>query len=386
MVDENGLPPQRVDRVTTSAEQVRFLYAGGKNRLKGVQWLHEATQLLPGDGWSLTAYGTEPATWPAAVTTEPSYDPARLSEVLHAHDVLVVPSLMRESYSILTREALQHGLTVITSDSLGPEEVVEHGVNGLVVATGDTAALAAAMTQLVDDRGLLARLRSADPPDRAIAGRPGRRPRAALRPPPPPAAKRAVNHVLFICGIQGAPLRYRAQLPAEALALVGVTSDVRRLPRSRARAARGEGRRGGALPGAGHDPGPAAHQGAERPRSLRRGRPDHRPGPAGRDPRAAAAAARGGRPLDGRGAPLPHHPRGVRRIHRQHPAPLRPHRSADGTSVVPVLQRGWGGDRTSGSMPRCGGRGSRGRCGSATSRGRRRTTATGSRSSRRCSR
>jgi hypothetical protein len=33
--------------------------------------------------------------------------------------------------------------------------------------------------------------------------------------------------VVFVCGIEGAPLRYRARLPAEGLALLGVTSEVR---------------------------------------------------------------------------------------------------------------------------------------------------------------
>jgi hypothetical protein len=36
-----------------------------------------------------------------------------------------------------------------------------------------------------------------------------------------------IGRVLFIVGIDGAPLRYRAQLPAEALALRGVSSDIR---------------------------------------------------------------------------------------------------------------------------------------------------------------
>ncbi|MCW2542852.1 MAG: glycosyl transferase group 1, partial [Frankiales bacterium] len=227
VVDENGLPAYEVTRRTETGDVVRFLYAGGKNRLKGVQALLDASRSLPTDGWALTVYGTEPATWPEAVTVEPAYDPDRLSDVLQAHDVLVLPSLMRESFSILTREALQHGLTVITTDSLGPEEVVTHGVNGLVVATGDTEALAAAMQQLVTDRGLLQRLRQAPAPrvrdlddqvsalEQLYADAPASKP------------ERAVDHVLFICGIQGAPLRYRAQLPAEALALVGVTSDVR---------------------------------------------------------------------------------------------------------------------------------------------------------------
>ena len=45
--------------------------------------------------------------------------------------------------------------------------------------------------------------------------------------PSSPRPGRRVSRVLFVVGIGGAPLRYRVRLPEEALALVGVTSEVR---------------------------------------------------------------------------------------------------------------------------------------------------------------
>jgi hypothetical protein len=89
----------------------------------------------------------------------PPFDPSQRDIVLAGADVLVLPSIARESFSLAAREALAAGLAVITSDCLGPEEVVVDGVNGLVVPTGDAVALAAAMTTLVEDRDLLVRLR-----------------------------------------------------------------------------------------------------------------------------------------------------------------------------------------------------------------------------------
>ena len=83
-----------------------------------------------------------------------SADP-KLYELLSQADALVLPSVMRESHSILTREALGAGTPVVTSDCVGPEEVVRHGVNGLIVPTGDVAALAAAIERVVTDRQLL---------------------------------------------------------------------------------------------------------------------------------------------------------------------------------------------------------------------------------------
>ena len=95
--------------------------------------LLEACRRMPLTGWRLTAYGPRDYVRAFAVSLgsmpvrlRPPFEPADMEEVLAHHDVLVVPSVMRESYSLATREALTHGLPVIASDSLGPEEVIQH--------------------------------------------------------------------------------------------------------------------------------------------------------------------------------------------------------------------------------------------------------------------
>lgn len=265
-VDENGLPDDDLVATVTptapaappdalpdespdtsldaAAGPVRFVYAGGPNAMKGADVLLEATRLLADHpGWQLDAYGTDEVastTWrraPAPVTMLPAFAPAELDAVLRAADVVVLPSL-RETHSLLTREALLRGAAVICTDSLGPEEVVEHGRNGLIVPTGDPAALAAAMAQLIDDRAALARLREGGSvPVRLVSeqldGLEAHFTRLTTRLTTPPvastsplAAPSTIRHVVFVVGIDGAPLRYRAHLPAEALALRGIESTV----------------------------------------------------------------------------------------------------------------------------------------------------------------
>ena len=101
------------------------------------------------------------------VACHPQFAAGQLDGVLADADVVVIPSLMRESFSLVAREALIRGLPVVISDCGGPEEVVRDGENGLVVPTGVPAALAAALNRLGDDRALLARLASAAPPQLA---------------------------------------------------------------------------------------------------------------------------------------------------------------------------------------------------------------------------
>jgi glycosyltransferase involved in cell wall biosynthesis len=228
---------------------VRFVYAGGHHALKGPGVLLEAVRRLEHvPGWTLDLYGfgddardalrddraTAGLLHRLPVRVQPPFPSSAADEVLGAHDVLVLPSLARESYSLLCREALAAGLPVVTSDTPGPMEVVHHGENGLVVPAGDAEALAGALRSLVEDRALL---RSLQPKPDTVRLRPvdeqvdglealyaellPRAGRPLVAPSPP------VRSVLFVCGIEGAPLRYRARLPAEALALRGIRSEVR---------------------------------------------------------------------------------------------------------------------------------------------------------------
>ena len=249
-VDENGLPPTGLggepSAVTSGplpdGADLRLVYTGGPNPMKGIDVLVDAAERMAAiPGWRLSAYGAAEYLERSGRTVDglpidvlDPFTPDELAAVLAAHDVFVLPSVMRETYSIATREALIAGLPVVCTDTLGPEEVVTHGANGLVVAAGDAAALAQALSRLVGNPSLVEELRNgarAPVPirtiDAQVAGLDARFGELLQSGPVPAEAGSAVSSVLFLCGIEGAPLRYRARLPAEALGLVGVTSDVR---------------------------------------------------------------------------------------------------------------------------------------------------------------
>lgn len=285
-VDENGLPDladlaaTRRDAdpgdgvggvagggssATAADRPVRFVYTSGPNPVKGAAHLVEAArQLAATPGWTLTAYGlgdyldetgVDLAGLP--VDVRDPFLPDDLAGILADHDVFVLPSVMRETHSLATREALAAHLPVLCTDTLGPEEVVTHGTNGLVVPAGDADALAATIGRLATDRVLLDHLRAgarepfavrtlddhvdalAERFERLVAGDgdgpAGDRTADPAHPTPTPGDAVAspdrhaaeVRSVLFVVGIEGAPLRYRARLPAEALELEGVRTEIR---------------------------------------------------------------------------------------------------------------------------------------------------------------
>ncbi len=238
IIDENHVADEVAATVPTTADAGRdrrtLPYGSctsGAQPLKGADViLREAARRLDqaGDaGWRADAYGLDAipvAPTPDRSRCSPPFDAADVVDVLAGHDVLVLPSLARESFSIAAREALAAGLAVITSDCLGPEEVVIDGVNGIVVPTGDAGALADAMRSLVDDRVVLRRLRE----------------RAATQPvtlrtaadhltalleiyaaTPSTCASPARRLVGFVVGDDGEAARYRVHHAREALMLAG---------------------------------------------------------------------------------------------------------------------------------------------------------------------
>jgi glycosyltransferase involved in cell wall biosynthesis len=248
-VDENGVPGigeirsrHVVQRVPGGPDGVRFMYAGGADPMKGLPVLLEAlARAAPAGHWTADLYGAGslPSGTGDSVRSLPPYTPDRLSDVLAEHDALILPSVMRESHSILTREALAAGLAVICTDTLGPEEAVEHGRNGLVVPAGDSHALARAIERFAADPAMVRRM-GAEPPTsglRDVLGQVEGLEKlyrdsidAATREPLESTTRAQdglLNRILFVSGIQGAPLRYRAHLPAEALRLTGAHCDVR---------------------------------------------------------------------------------------------------------------------------------------------------------------
>ena len=195
-VQENGIEPpapgfaaRRAARVHRDALHVVFV-GGAGNREKGLEVLREAAARLRSADVLLRLYAVdaaEPSPWrgPARVEFLPGFSPGGLDDALAEADVVVVPSLMRESCSLVTREALVRGIPVVTSDCGGPEEVLREGANGLVFDTGSVTGLAAALDRLAGDRGLLDRLAASPPPAlraRSSASRPIPLPAAAMAP------------------------------------------------------------------------------------------------------------------------------------------------------------------------------------------------------------
>ncbi len=139
-----ALPEQIQPEDRKHRELMRVLYIGALVPHKGPQLLIQAVRGVPAGSLAVSLYGERAATWNAYADQLEAdaadlpirfcgmYAPDELSTILARHDVLVVPSICEETFSLVTREALQAGLPVIAARRGALPEVIQDGVNGLL--------------------------------------------------------------------------------------------------------------------------------------------------------------------------------------------------------------------------------------------------------------
>ena len=161
--------PAGWQRQPRSAEPMRLLYIGGLARQKGVHVLLEAFSQARGAAelWIAGDESFDPA-YVAHLHMQASslvrflgpLNRQQVWAVLAQVDVVTVPSLWPETFSLITHEAFAAGLPVIASQVGALSQAVHDGENGLSLPPGDVNAWRAALQRLVDEPDLIERLRA----------------------------------------------------------------------------------------------------------------------------------------------------------------------------------------------------------------------------------
>jgi glycosyltransferase involved in cell wall biosynthesis len=166
-VNKNGvMRPQAFVKKTRQAGPVTFAFVGGYAVHKGYFWLQEIFREIAEDNYRLKIVDLSrkfdlqsvfAEDWPVAGKAEvcEPYTQESIDEFFADVDVLLFPSLWKESFGLSVREALLRDVWVIACDGGGPAEDLRAGVNATVVPMGDTAAFRSALVDLLRNPGKL---------------------------------------------------------------------------------------------------------------------------------------------------------------------------------------------------------------------------------------
>jgi phosphatidylinositol alpha-mannosyltransferase len=125
------------------------------------QGLPSATLVLVGPGDADEVLADVPADLRAAITCLGRVDEADKAAALASLDAYVAPNTGGESFGIVLLEAMAAGAPVVASDLDAFVRVLDGGRCGVTFPVGDSAALSAAVVELLEDEDECARLRAA---------------------------------------------------------------------------------------------------------------------------------------------------------------------------------------------------------------------------------
>jgi len=165
----NGVDVERFTGATpwpTAGPTIFFI--GRHERRKGLDVLLEAMNLLPPETrlW-VAGEGPETGELRARSAADPRVewlgviDDAEVAARLRGADVFCAPSVHGESFGVVLLEAMAAGTPVVASNLPGYRNVASPDHHALLVAPGDAEALAGAVSRLLTDRRLAARLAAA---------------------------------------------------------------------------------------------------------------------------------------------------------------------------------------------------------------------------------
>lgn len=160
-----GIPTRRFAVRPPSQERRRLLWVGRLHPDKDPITAIEAVRQLRADGVDVTLhlYGRGTPEFTAQVmdviTRAGLKDqvqlqqarPEEMPEIYARHDLLLFTSQWGEPFALTPLEAMAAGLPVVAAADGGTPELIESGVNGLLVPPRDAAALAAAVRELGRD-------------------------------------------------------------------------------------------------------------------------------------------------------------------------------------------------------------------------------------------
>jgi glycosyltransferase involved in cell wall biosynthesis len=143
-INRNGVLPPTAGFRRSKSQLLRFAYVGGNNAVKGFDILCRAFKLLARSDYELVVVDSTESlgfsSWinwrpefKGRVSIVPAFDQDGLDEFFSRVDVLLFPTLCKESFGLIVREALIRDVWVVTTAAGGVVEDIEDGVNGTIL-------------------------------------------------------------------------------------------------------------------------------------------------------------------------------------------------------------------------------------------------------------
>lgn len=125
-ITHGGIQDHR-ERKSFDRKVLHIGFIGNSTPYKGLPLLISILQDIGKDEkWDLSVWGGGIGKHPSLpIYYRGKFDSSTIADVYGAMDVLIVPSVWKETFSLVTLEALSYGVPVIVSDNVGAQDIVK---------------------------------------------------------------------------------------------------------------------------------------------------------------------------------------------------------------------------------------------------------------------
>lgn len=155
-ISNQNIVDKRTKKVYNKENAIRFTYLGPTSEYKGyfilINALDEINRKYEGT-FDLKVYAPVPEKR-NYIREHDSFGEGELDSVLKDTDILVAPSIWKETFGFVVLEALSRGVPVIVTENVGAKDLIVHGETGMVVAPCKES-LVSALEQVMKDPQIL---------------------------------------------------------------------------------------------------------------------------------------------------------------------------------------------------------------------------------------
>lgn len=125
-ITHGGIEDHRIRKVY-GHDVLHIGFIGNSTPYKGLPLLISVLQEIGmAESWDLSVWGGGVGKHPSlSIYYKGKFDASSIADVYEAMDVLIVPSIWKETFSLVTLEALSYGVPVIVSDNVGAQDIVK---------------------------------------------------------------------------------------------------------------------------------------------------------------------------------------------------------------------------------------------------------------------
>lgn len=133
----------------------------GRNTFKGFDLLKEALEILKSSGnddFECQIYNNSKEVLPSYFKRYKPYSEDEKADVFGRMDVLVLPSVWKETFGLTVLEALSYGVPVVVTKYVGAKDIIESINNSGFVIESNSKDLANVLRELLNNRAILRRM------------------------------------------------------------------------------------------------------------------------------------------------------------------------------------------------------------------------------------